>query len=81
MARGLAGGVLAMVMFSYKAAWGGSAADQQTVALVSFWTFAFWGVNAIHRNFMCKAKPSLGSKMDLGISAVFVALYGYHLFL
>ena len=80
MARGLAGGVLAMTMFCYKAAWGGSAADLQTVALVCFWTFTFWFVNAVHRIFMTKTKPSLGSKIDVGICTMFMSLYGFHLF-
>ena len=78
MARGIAGGVYAMTVFTGMAAFSADTNDatQTAAAYANIAAFSYWALSAIHKNFVSKAPPVIGPKIDLGICTTFLTLFG-----
>lgn len=79
MSKGLVGGVLAMVAFSYKAGFGAASSDLVDAAVMANITaFSWWTVSSVNQLFNDKAakKGLMGPKVDLGICCAMLSMFG-----
>ena len=79
MSKGLVGGVLAMIAFSYKAGFGGGSKDLVDAAiLANLVAFSWWSISAANQLFNDKKakKGLLGPKVDFGICCAMLTMFG-----
>ena len=79
MSKGLVGGVLSMVAFSYKAGFGNASQDLVDAAILANITaFSWWSVSSLNQLFNDKKakKGLIGPKIDMGICAVMLCMFG-----
>lgn len=79
MTKGLVGGILSMVAFSYKAGFGNASSDLVDAAvLANIAAFSWWSVSGLNQLFNDKKakKGLIGPKVDLGICAVMMTMFG-----